>query len=246
MHQSGPVADILACALTILIPLTGPIERRLYRSQLTSRIKVLAYAALCALLWALTAVAVWVVGLPALLSNPVVGTLWRSTPTVWNVTAAAAVTIYAIIGLMPLLQSLRGPRWKRAYAAAVRRAFQDIPGFLPQTATERAVWVLVSLSAGICEEVLFRGFLMQNFLQLGWGMPTVVALVGSSLIFGLAHLYQGVKAVVGSTFGGLMLGLLFLLSGSLLACIALHSLLDLQLFYVLGPVAEDGEVTASD
>lgn len=43
-----------------------------------------------------------------------------------------------------------------------------------------------------------------------------------------------------------MLGLMFLLSGSLLACIVLRSLLDLQRFYALSPVSEDGEATEPD
>ena len=160
-------------------------------------------------------------------------------------TAAVAVAAYALIGLMPLFQSLRGPRWRRAYASAVRRGFQDIPGFLPKTATERAAWVLVSLSAGICEEVLFRGFMIRHIVQLSGGMPTVAALVVSSMIFGLAHVYQGVKGFAGATVGGLMLGLLFLISGSLLACVVLHTLLDIQLSYVLRPLADDGAADKS-
>ncbi len=239
MHPPSLTADILAGVIAVVIPLTGPLERRLYRSWPDTRTKLLAYAGLCILLWTLAAAAVRVGGGSALLANPAAGELWRSSPTIWSVTAAIAVMAYAVIGLMPLIQSLRGPRWRSAYASAVRRAFHEIPGFLPQTATERAAWVLVSLSAGICEEIIFRGFLLRHFAQLGGGMPTVAALVASSLIFGLAHVYQGAKGVAGSTVGGLVLGLLFLVSGSLLACIVLHGLLDIQLVYVLRPVADD-------
>ncbi len=245
MHPPSLAADILAGVIAVVIPLIGPIERQLYRSEPGTRIKILAYGGLCMLLWMLAAAAVWVVGGPELLANPAAGEPWRSGPTIWSVAAAAAVTTYVVIGLMPLLQSLRGPRWRRAYASAVRRAFQDIPGFLPQTATERAAWVVVSISAGVCEEILFRGFLLRYFVQLNAEMPVLLALVASSLIFGLAHLYQGVKGVAGSMFGGLMLGLLFLLSGSLMACVVVHTLLDLQLFYVLRPLAEDGPADGS-
>lgn len=239
MHPSGLAADALAAAIAVVIPLTGPMERRFYRSEPGTRIKLLAYAGLCLLLWTLAGAAVWVVGVQQLSTSPGVGAPWLSAPTVGSIVVAIAVAAYATIGLMPLFQSLRGPRWRRAYAAAVRRTFHDIPGFLPQTTTERVAWVLLSISAGVCEEVLFRGFLIRYLTQIGGGMPLVAALVASSLIFGLAHLYQGVKGVVGSAVGGLALGLLFLLSGSLLASVALHILLDLQLVYVLHPVGED-------
>jgi membrane protease YdiL (CAAX protease family) len=56
------------------------------------------------------------------------------------------------------------------------------------------------------------------------------------VIFGLAHSYQGVKGVLGTALGGFVLGLLFLLSESLIPSIVLHVLLDLQVAYILRPV----------
>ena len=64
-------------------------------------------------------------------------------------------------------------------------------------------------------------------------------IAASSVIFGLGRIYQGVRGLVGSTIGGLALGLLFLLTGDLAASIALHVLLDLQMSYVLRPVVSD-------
>jgi membrane protease YdiL (CAAX protease family) len=61
---------------------------------------------------------------------------------------------------------------------------------LPVTSTERITWVLLSISAGICEESCFRGFLLcQGKHLVHWTTPLVIA---SSLAFGVGHLYQGV------------------------------------------------------
>jgi len=49
----------------------------------------------------------------------------------------------------------------------------------------------------------------------------------SSIVFGMAHLYQGLKGVLGTGLFGLAMALLYAWSGSLLLPIILHALLDL-------------------
>ncbi len=81
---------------------------------------------------------------------------------------------------------------------------------------------VISVLAGACEEVLFRGVL-QGGLALPWG--TVPALVVASLVFGLAHCvnpaYAGVAAAIGCGFGGL-----WLWTGNLLVPIVAHATYD--------------------
>lgn len=150
-----------------------------------------------------------------------------------------AVAAYIVVALLPLIQSLRGQRWRRAYAAAYLRGLSDIPGLLPKTATERAAWIVLSFTAGVCEEMLCRGFLIRYLHDSGFSMPLAAALLASSLIFGVAHVYQGLKGVAGTAVSGLGFGLVFLLSGSLLPSIILHVLVDLQVAFILQPIQED-------
>lgn len=150
-----------------------------------------------------------------------------------------AVVAYIICGLLPLIQSMRGIRWRRAYAAAYRRSLSDVPGLLPNTAIERAAWIPLSLTAGICEEILCRGFLIRFLHEGVFGIPVVIALVVSSLIFGLGHAYQGLKGVMGTAVSGLGFGLLFFLTGNLIASIIVHVLVDLQVPFVLRPIPGD-------
>jgi membrane protease YdiL (CAAX protease family) len=115
--------------------------------------------------------------------------------------------------------------------------------FFPATWTERRWWVLVCISAGVCEETLFRGFMLHYLHVSPWTLNLTLALVISSLIFGLNHAYGGARGVVESAVAGFLFGLLFLLSGSLLLPIILHALIDLRLLVILRPPAEQTAVS---
>jgi membrane protease YdiL (CAAX protease family) len=91
---------------------------------------------------------------------------------------------------------------------------------LPQTKVELIPFFALAVTAGLCEEFLYRGFAMAVLTRAG--LPTWVVILLSAVIFGLAHLYQG-RAGFAST---LLLGLLFGISraafGSLLPVAAWH------------------------
>jgi membrane protease YdiL (CAAX protease family) len=70
-------------------------------------------------------------------------------------------------------------------------ADQLVRFLLPQSSIEMALWVLVSITAGICEEAIYRGYLQR---QLGALTHNVwVGIILSAAAFGSAHLYQGIR-----------------------------------------------------
>jgi CAAX protease family protein len=75
---------------------------------------------------------------------------------------------------------------------------------LPQSRGELIPFFALAITAGVCEEFLYRGFAMTAFLR--WGLPLWIAVVGSSLLFGLAHLYQGRSGFASTAILGLFLG----------------------------------------
>jgi CAAX protease family protein len=77
---------------------------------------------------------------------------------------------------------------------------------LPQGALEIALWVLVSASAGFCEEAVFRGYLQRQFHA--FSRSALVAVLAQAVVFGISHGYQGVKQVVIITVLGMLYGLL--------------------------------------
>ena len=74
----------------------------------------------------------------------------------------------------------------------------------PAGFTEISFWILLSVSAGICEEIVFRGYLQQQFRAVTGSIIAAVILQGA--VFGLAHTYQGWKQVMVITALGILYG----------------------------------------
>jgi membrane protease YdiL (CAAX protease family) len=105
---------------------------------------------------------------------------------------------------------------------------------------ECAVFAGLALTAGFCEEVLFRGFMIGFLSESPLKLGMAAALAISSALFGLNHAYQGAKGVVSTAVAGLGFGLAFLLSGHLLLGVLLHALVNLQVAFVLRPLKARG------
>jgi len=121
----------------------------------------------------------------------------------------------------------------------LNKSLDKVRRMLPKTPTERAVWIVVSLTAGICEEVLYRGWLLSLFAAtLG---SVWLGLLISSIIFGFAHTYQGRNGILGTGVLGAIFGLLFICSGSLIPGQVLHAVIDLNNGLALGKVVVQTE-----
>ncbi len=77
---------------------------------------------------------------------------------------------------------------------------------LPHTHAEIALWIVLSLTAGICEETIFRGYLQPQFMALTGNAPAGILL--SAAAFGAAHAYQGPRMMVMIAVFGAMFGIL--------------------------------------
>jgi membrane protease YdiL (CAAX protease family) len=70
-------------------------------------------------------------------------------------------------------------------------ANRAIEFLLPQNSLEMALWVALSITAAICEEAIYRGYFQGQFAALTGNVPAGIVISG--LLFGGAHLYQGVS-----------------------------------------------------
>ena len=105
----------------------------------------------------------------------------------------------------------------------LRAQLGGVAPIFPRTAQELPAFLGVSVTAGFCEEVLFRGFLIWA-LQPLVGLWLAVAL--AALLFGAAHAYQGVAGMIRTGLIGLVFTAIVLLSGSLWPAIVLHAAVD--------------------
>ena len=97
----------------------------------------------------------------------------------------------------------------------------SIQTFLPRRGVEILLWVALSISAGICEEVVFRGYFQRQF-EAFTGSKWI-ALFLQAVLFGISHGYQGAEACVKIAIFGALYGSLALWRGSLRPGIIAHA-----------------------
>lgn len=83
---------------------------------------------------------------------------------------------------------------------------RDMQFFLPHGGPEITLWVVLSVTAGVCEETIFRGYLQRQFMALTKSAPAGILL--SAAAFGAAHAYQGFRRMILIGLFGAMFGIL--------------------------------------
>lgn len=101
----------------------------------------------------------------------------------------------------------------------------SLSSLLPQQPIEMALWVALSISAGFCEEVIFRGYFQRQFEALTHSMW--IALLLQAVLFGISHGYQGVGAALKITLFGCLFGVFAWWRKSLRPGIIAHALSDI-------------------
>jgi len=189
--------------------------RRSQRDQPSARMWL--WRAWMTLLWALVAIGM---------------TLWLSNERAW---ASLGITLphgwrlwgsIFLVGGVALQQARTAARIARISGPKpkLRAQLGKLSIVLPHTSAEVRWFVAVSLTAGFCEEFLFRGYLIWAFEPwLGWWGAAALSL----LVFAAAHAYQGKEGVIKSGLVGGVFTLLVACSGSLVPVIVLHALVDI-------------------
>ncbi|MFN0152383.1 MAG: CPBP family intramembrane glutamic endopeptidase [bacterium] len=145
-----------------------------------------------------------------------------SVPDGWRLWMAIAVVLllaaYQVYGVATVARNAD-------VRAGVRKQFSgELANVLPHTRTELYWFGGVALTAGFCEEFLYRGYFVYAFSPwLGWWGAAALSLP----FFAIGHLYQGWNGVLRTGIVGALFTLLVAIFGSLWPAIALHAILDL-------------------
>jgi membrane protease YdiL (CAAX protease family) len=102
----------------------------------------------------------------------------------------------------------------------------SIAGYLPRGPFESALWVLVSLSAGFCEELVFRGYFQRQFSA--WTHSRWVGLALQAALFGISHGYQGAADCAKIACFGVLYGLVAVWLGRLRPGMIAHAMTDIM------------------
>jgi membrane protease YdiL (CAAX protease family) len=146
-----------------------------------------------------------------------------------GVVASTLLLLIVIVALVAPVFLLRG-----AGGLDEIPAVGDIRALLPRVRGELKYGAALGLQAGLFEELLFRLALPALLFGIVGNGPLAFGL--ACLMFGMLHLYQGAPGILVATLLGLVFAALYVLTGSIVAPIVLHALVDLRSL-VLIPLA---------
>lgn len=227
---------ILLIALIVLYPILGvKVIKKLKKSYVdgdTNR-KVIFYRE--QIFWS------WIPLFLIFLLIPISGVNLADIGLKWNPTNISSLSkwiVYPVIGfyLLHLFQNIyhiivfktnNKKREKIAEGIA-----DDFKWFLPITKKEKRVWNYLSISAGITEEILYRGYFFFALAIIFPALNLVSILLVTTLIFGIGHIYLG-KEVIKSTLLGLFFGIYYIVFDSVIPVIIIHIAQDLVLRDIL-------------
>lgn len=145
-----------------------------------------------------------------------------SVPVGWRLWVAVGLVLLMLV--YTVYSAVAVARSPEARESVRQQFFGKIGDLMPHTRTEMYWFGGVSLTAGFCEEFLFRGYFIWGLAPwLGWWGAAALSL----LIFASAHAYQGWNGILRVGIVGAIYTAVVAVSGSLWPAIALHFLTDL-------------------
>ena len=252
--QFGPAAlaaVVVAAYLVVGEPLVGAVLHRRFEGRLRSDpgARRSFYRRLLVLEWGLSllALVIWLAA-PGV-GRAAVGLAW---PTHWPDLPTGLVVGLVLVFVFVSTRALRGGALLQAEPTRRRPgegrhsepAAHATLALLPRTPGERRLFTLVGITAGVCEEWLYRGFFLAVVSALAGGLPELALVAIAAVAFGLAHAYQGAVGVLTTGVLGGVMAALYLGTGSLLLPVLLHAAIDLRFLLVPSRVLPAGRSLA--
>lgn len=210
---------LIFLVLAVLIPWRGRVrlQHLLSRPAFGSKEKLALYGSTIAFQWIMCGVVTWRALARGLnLAELGLGRISDAPLLLWSVFGAIALAA---------LQWLNLRRMGRMTGAAPELMRKLSERLLPHKPIEAAPYAALAVTAGVCEELVYRGFVMAALARAG--LPVWAVLVVSSVLFGLAHAYQGRSGILGTTLMGLVFGMARMATTSLIPPMIWHAAVDL-------------------
>jgi membrane protease YdiL (CAAX protease family) len=205
--------------LSVFLPWRGRerIRHLLGLAHVSTRDRIQLYIWTILFQWVLAIVVGWR-AVARGLSNDELGLTGGWTPTILLLSIAGA-------GLIGVAHWMNLRRMARSNHPALERLRALGARLFPRSTSELVFYIVLALTAGICEEFIFRGFVIAALFRAGLSTWTVVLV--SALMFGVAHLYQGKGGSAGTGILGIVFAMVRITYHSLLPVTAWHAALDI-------------------
>ena len=154
---------------------------------------------------------------------------WRSLVTLGLTLRPTAGLVGVLVGLTTIVSLVVRQRGALAsdesLRAKVRVRLGAVERLMPHAGREFPLFAVLACTAGLCEEFLFRGFLLWYLAHF---MSFLAACVVQAVVFGICHAYQGPRGVMLTTLAGAFFTAVLLVSGSIWPAMLIHALMDLH------------------
>lgn len=229
------VANVIVFGLVLVWPILDAWQAKRLREECTSAARKRHYAAVLLMSIALALLGIWLVGPARILSAGTALAAARLEMPNQDVRLSLMLLAILLIGVaaLPALMRLRRPEVGEMYVRAIKKS--KFTFLFPTDTAERRLFAVLAINAGLCEEIVFRSFLVDYFHSAPWSFGPFVAMALSCLVFGMNHVYQGLSGIPKTGIIGMAFGLLFFTTGSLVLCMVIHALVDLQVLVMLRP-----------
>lgn len=197
----APVAPAWHTALFVVVIVSfAALSARTQGQMVAHRGRVTVYLLTLAWEYLLVGYILWGARKKGVTLREIVGGRWKSPESLLIDVAIAFAFWMVAAGTLAALSFALG----LASPSQVAEARKQLGALLPQTGLELGIWLVLSATAGFCEEIMFRGYLQQQFRAAT--RSTAAAIVLQAVVFGIAHAYQGGRrmvliAVYGALFG---------------------------------------------
>src|SRR6266850_1625590 len=210
LTQPRPIAPALhtigLIALLLAVSFSG--SERIAISATKPHFRLLLYVSTVVFQWVIVGY-VWI-GLRRRGTNlrDVIGSGWNTSKNLGSdLLIAIGFSISSVLALAGLKLALGLASFDPGKAVAQMEEMKKTIGFIaPRGAAEVTTFLALTLTAGFCEELIYRGYLQRQFFA--WTRNSPLAVIAQGVLFGAAHGYQGWKnmlviAVYGCMFGAL-------------------------------------------
>jgi membrane protease YdiL (CAAX protease family) len=214
------IEHILVGFIVIVMPCLSVYElQRLKKSQDPNG-KVKIYLKSLVILWTLT-------GIIGYISSP--KELYYFN---YSIEISLIIKLFLVLCLIFFVVTTIAPLFllkNKEFKGKLIESFQERQFLFPVKKLEIYLFGFVAISVGICEEVIFRSFLVDYLYALPIGVSIITSMIIAGILFGIGHFHQGINGVISAIIVGFLMSYLFIATGSLLLPMIVHAVYDMKI-----------------